>query len=252
MDKLGTRDAAAARERAVDWYTDYGIRHIAIIPDGNRRWARQRSLPIEIGHANGLLRVLPSLVNQLCDAGVHTITVWGFSTENWSRDLSEVKHLMKISAEFLRHHIMSIARRHDARVCHLGRKDRIYPEVREALEAVEAATANNKSHVYNVALDYGGHDELLRASDRMAEALRNGATRSDLTVSDFLDTAGQAHPQPDVVIRSSGEHRMSGFLPLQTVYSELFFVEQNFPDFTFELVRDVAEQFKWRKRRFGS
>ena len=106
--------------------------------------------------------------------------------------------------------------------------------------------------MYNVALDYGGHDELLRASERMAEALRNGATKSDVTVSDFLDTAGQPHPQPDVVIRSSGEHRMSGFLPLQTVYSELFFVEQNFPEFNFELVRDVAEQFKWRKRRYGS
>jgi undecaprenyl diphosphate synthase len=251
MSKLETQSAAPRpRAAAVDWFSQYGIRHVAIIPDGNRRWARQRSVPIEVGHTTGLLQVLPNLVHRLCEAGVHTITVWGFSTENWTRESAEVGHLMKISAEFLRHHIMDIAKRHDARVCHLGRKDRIFPEVREALESVEAMTAGNRSHVYNVALDYGGQDELQRASQRLATAMQSGPTT--LSVADFLDTAGQPYPQPDVVIRSSGEHRLSGFLPLQTVYSELFFLEANFPDFTFELVRDVAEQFRWRKRRFGS
>src|SRR5262245_56614994 len=109
MDKQETANAVQRRGAAPDWATQYGIRHIAIIPDGNRRWAREKSLPIEVGHANGLLRVLPNLVNRLCDAGVHTITVWGFSTENWTREQAEVSHLMKISAEFLRHHIMEIA-----------------------------------------------------------------------------------------------------------------------------------------------
>src|SRR4029077_9148326 len=87
-----------------DWFSQYGIRHVAIIPDGNRRWARQRSLPIEVGHTIGLLQVLPNVVNRLCDAGVHTITVWGFSTENWTREQNEIGHLMKIIGEFLRHH----------------------------------------------------------------------------------------------------------------------------------------------------
>jgi undecaprenyl diphosphate synthase len=235
-----------------DWFSRYGIRHIAIIPDGNRRWAKQRSLPIEIGHANGLLKVLPDLVHKLCDAGVHTLTVWGFSTENWTREAVEIQHLMRLCVEFLRERIMVIAQRHDARVCHLGRKDRLFPEVLEALEAVEKATANNRSHVYNVALDYGGEDELLRASERLVAALRGGATGSDLRVTDFLDTAGQEHSQPDVVIRTSGEHRMSGFMPLQTVYSELFFVDEMFPDLNFARVQKVAEEFQWRKRRFGS
>jgi undecaprenyl diphosphate synthase len=252
MDITQRRDTGS-RETATDWHSKYGIRHIAIIPDGNRRWARQQSLPIEVGHANGLLRVLPDLVHQLCDAGVHTITVWGFSTENWTREAAEVKHLMKISAEFLRHHIMDIARRHEARVCHLGRKDRLFPEVRDALAAVEEATAQYNRHVYNVALDYGGTDELVRATHKMAHAITQaGEGAEEPNILDFLDTAGQPHPFPDVVIRSSGEHRLSGFLPLQTVYSELFFVEDLFPEFTFELVRDIAEQFKWRKRRFGS
>ena len=109
----------------------------------------------------------------------------------------------------------------------------------------------NRSHIYNVAVDYGGQDELFRASDRMAEAVREGRSEARSLV-DFLDTAGQPYPQPDVLIRSSGERRMSGFLPLQSAYSELFFLEEKFPEFTFELLRDVAVQFKERKRRFGS
>jgi len=236
-----------------DWYDQYGIRHVALIPDGNRRWAKQRKLPAEIGHTNGLLKVMPDLVNKLCEAGVHTITVWGFSTENWTRDTAEVNHLMKIGAEFLRRHLIDIAQRHDARIFHLGRKDRLFPEVREALADAQEITANNRSHVYNVALDYGGRDELTRAAERLALAKVGvaPAEQAALSLSDFLDTSGQPHPEPDLVIRSSGEYRMSGFLPLQTVYSELFFVEEMFPDLTFDSVRRVAEQFRWRKRRFG-
>jgi undecaprenyl diphosphate synthase len=253
MDSQGVQQGAPRRTPdTADWFAEYGIRHIAIIPDGNRRWAREHSFPIEIGHTNGLLQVLPELVNKLCDAGVHTITVWGFSTENWTRELSEVTHLMDIIADFLRHHIMSIAQRHDARICHLGRKDRLYPAVRDALITAEAATALNRSHVYNVALDYGGEDELVRASGRMVAAMQDRTLKSDLSLVDFLDTAGQPHPQPDLLVRSSGEQRMSGFLPLQTAYSELFFLEEKFPEFTFELLQEVAKQFKWRKRRFGS
>lgn len=253
MSREGAPEGASRRAvEGEDWFSLYGIRHIAIIPDGNRRWAREHSFPAEIGHTNGLLQVLPELVHRLCDAGVHTISVWGFSTENWTRETSEVTHLMKIITEFLRHHIMSIALRHDARICHLGRKDRLYPSVREALVAVEEATALNRSHIYNVALDYGGEDELSRASGRMAVALRDGGTESDLSLIDFLDTAGQPYPLPDVLIRSSGEQRTSGFLPLQSAYSELFFLEEKFPEFTFDLLHGVAKQFRSRKRRFGS
>jgi undecaprenyl diphosphate synthase len=234
-----------------DWYSQYGIRHVALIPDGNRRWAKLHKLPAEIGHTNGLLKVMPDLVNKLCEAGVHTVTVWGFSTENWSRDTAEVNHLMKIGAEFLRRHLIGIAQRHDARIHHLGRKDRLFPEVREALVDAELATAKNRSHVYNIALDYGGRDELTRAAERLAIASRAPVSDKVLSISDFLDTSGQPHPEPDLVVRSSGEYRMSGFLPLQTVYSELFFVEEMFPDLTFDALRRVAEQFRWRKRRFG-
>lgn len=235
-----------------DWFERYGIRHIAIIPDGNRRWARERSLQAKAGHTQGLLGVLPPLVHSLCNAGVHTVTVWGFSTENWTRETAEVDHLMAIGVVFLRHHLLEIARTHDARVYHLGRKDRLYPELREALIDVQELTAKNRSKVYNVALDYGGQDELVRAGERLVKASRENTTSGkELLITDFLDTAGQPHPNPDIVIRTSGEQRVSGFLPLQTIYSELFFLDALFPDVTFELVREVAEQFRSRKRRFG-
>ena len=223
-----------------------------MIPDGNRRWAKNRSIPIELGHAQGLLRVLPTLTHQLCDAGVHTLTAWGFSTENWTREIAEVKYLMRMFASFLQNQMLDIANRHHARICHLGRRDRLYPEVLEAMEHVERVTSGYTSHVLNIALDYGGRDELHRAGLRLVEAQKAGDSRPDLQISDFLDTRGQPHPEPDIVIRSSGEQRLSGFLPMQTVYSELFFVEEMFPEFTFETIQKVAEQFRWRKRRFGS
>jgi len=239
-------------ERRADWCDTYGIRHIAIIPDGNRRWARQHSVPIAFGHSKGLLEVMPELVCQMSEAGVHTITVWGFSTENWTRQKFEVSHLMAIFADFLMHRLLEIAERYDARVYHIGRKDRLYPEVLAAIDHVERTTANNKTHVYNLALDYGGEDELARAGERMMEASRQGKLSEGGSLSSFLDTTGQPHPDPDIVIRSSGEHRMSGFMPLQAAYAELFFVDEMFPDFTFELLEDVAKQFRSRKRRFGS
>jgi undecaprenyl diphosphate synthase len=245
-------DELAATPRKRGWSEEYGIKHIAIIPDGNRRWASERSVPIEVGHSEGLLTVLPELVDKLSAAGVHTITVWGFSTENWTREASEVSHLMSICVYFLMNRLLEIAQRHGGRLIHIGRKDRISNEVRVAIEHVEQATAQNRNHVYNMAFDYGGRDELTRACERMFQALRTGTPESELRIEDFLDTTHQPNPEPDIVIRSSGEQRMSGFMPWQTAYSEIFFVEQYFPDFNFALIQRVAEQFRARKRRFGS
>lgn len=235
-----------------NWAESYGINHIALIPDGNRRWAREHSLPIALGHTKGLMQVMPDLVDQLSEAGVHTITVWGFSTENWNRELGEIRHLMAIVVEFLKKRLLDMAHRHRARFVHLGRKDRMYSEVREAIEVVEAATAHHQAHVYNLAFDYGGRDELARAAERMLAAQRGDFAEAPLRIEDFLDTVGQPFPDPDLVVRSSGEHRMSGFMPWQTAYSEVFFVNEYFPDFNFALLGDIARQFRARKRRFGS
>ena len=247
-----SESASSASLRGVkDWGEELGIRHIAIIPDGNRRWAADRSLPPMAGHSMGLLKVLPRIVRGLSRAGVHTLTAWGFSTENWKRQGVEVDHLMTIFAEFLQKQMMDLAREQDARLIHLGRKDRMPKKVLDLIADVEAKTAHHKSHVYNVCLDYGGEDELRRAATRMAQAqVETG--RTDLEISDFLDTAGQRYPSPDILVRSSGETRMSGFLPLQSAYSELFFVEQHFPEFNMELFERIAAEFVQRKRRFGT
>jgi undecaprenyl diphosphate synthase len=237
-------------EQVDNWFERYGIRHIAIIPDGNRRWARKNDHPVELGHSKGLLEVLPDLVCRLSDVGVHTMTVWGFSTENWNRPSSEVGHLMRIFAEFLSVRLPRIAARYQARVFHIGRKDRLHPKVLAAIERLEQTTATHDRHVYNLALDYGGEDEVARAAQRLATAARANRTES-LRITDFLDTHGQPHARPDIVIRSSGEQRLSGFLPLQTTYSELFFLDELFPDFTFDLLARVADDFQARQRRFG-
>jgi undecaprenyl diphosphate synthase len=243
---------SSADAAAGNWAESYGINHIALIPDGNRRWAREQSLPIALGHTKGLMQVMPELVEKLSEAGVHTITVWGFSTENWNREREEIGHLMAIVVEFLKKRLLEMAHRHRARFVHLGRKDRMYPEVREAIEVVEAETARHRAHVYNLAFDYGGRDELARAASRMLAAHRSDSADAPLRIEDFLDTVGQPFPDPDVVVRSSGEHRMSGFMPWQTAYSEVFFVDEYFPDFDFVLLQDIARQFRARKRRFGS
>jgi undecaprenyl diphosphate synthase len=237
---------------APDWEASYGIRHIAVIPDGNRRWARERSLTVMAGHTVGLLQVLPKLVRGLCQRRVHTISAWGFSTENWGREQPEVEHLMKIFAEFLEHQVLELADEHQARVFHLGRKDRLPDKVLSRIERAERLTRGHQRHVYNVALDYGGQDELERAALRLAAAVQQQGGASGLSLVDFLDTAGQPHPNPDLVLRSSGEHRLSGFMPLQTLYSELFFADQQFPEFTLELLDSVAEGFGERRRRFGT
>ena len=237
--------------KGVHWGDELGIRHIAIIPDGNRRWAADRSLPPMAGHSVGLLKVLPRIVRELSAAGVHTLTAWGFSTENWKRQGVEVEHLMTIFAEFLQKQMMGLAIEQDARLIHLGRKDRMPTRVVDLIADVEAKTAHHKSHVYNVALDYGGEDEMRRAVQRMADA-SVASGRTDLSITEFLDTAGQLHPEPDVLVRSSGETRLSGFLPLQSAYSELFFVDRHFPEFNMELFEQIAQEFVQRKRRFGS
>src|SRR4051794_14725888 len=108
MTRPNATEGTAKHAAATDWFLQYGIRHVAIIPDGNRRWARRQSVPIEVGHTNGLLHVLPALVNGLCDAGVHTVTVWGFSTENWTREKGEITYLMQIITDFLQHHLREI------------------------------------------------------------------------------------------------------------------------------------------------
>lgn len=232
-----------------NWFSDYGIRHVAIIPDGNRRWALDRSQPARVGHEAGFRR-LAELADCAFARNVHTVTVWCFSVENWRRASTETSDLMMLCNDFIEHSVIRTAERIDARICHMGRKERLPAYLRASLDAAEEATAHNRSRVYNIAIDYSGQDELKRAAARMVDAFKaNHALQC--TLADFLDNAGQPYVEPDLVIRTSGENRMSGFMPFQTAYSELFFVRELFPDLTFDKVESIAEEFKHRRRTFG-
>lgn len=238
--------------------------HVAIIPDGNRRWARSRGLPILEGHRRGF-EAVNAVIRVARDLGIHTMTFWAFSTENWNRSKEEVSYLMKLYAQYLDDHLQE-ALDNDTRIIHLGRKSRLPKVLRKKIEEAETRSATNKTHVLNIGLDYGGQDEILRAVQKIAEDIgQNKITAKDLYkevgkyngkypyyfFKNYLDTGDQAYPYPDLVIRTSGEQRLSGFLSWQSAYSEFYFADVHMPDFKEEEFKKALVDFTSRERRFG-
>ena len=221
--------------------------HIVIIPDGNRRWAKKHGLePIE-GHKKGLEAAM-EVVRGSRNLGVRILTLWGFSTENWSRTGPEVKYLMKIYTSFFRKHLKDLVSE-GVRFNWVGRRDRVPMILRKVLERVEKSTAKNTKYVLNICIDYGGRDEIVRAVKKMVAKKVKASKISEELISTFMDTAGQ--PDPDLLIRTSGESRTSGMMPWQTTYTELYFSKLFFPDFSMlELKRAIAD-FTRRQRRYG-
>ena len=200
-----------------------------------------------------MLSVLPKLLDEIWAAGVHTISMWGFSTDNWKRPPAEIACLMDIFQTFVDDVLPPLLSRNGARVIHLGRKDRLPERLVSSMRALESATALTTGHVLNAALDYGGRDEIQRALERVRRHVsRDGLTAdAQLDIVDFLDTGDQPYPSPDIVMRTSGEQRLSGFMPVQLEYAELFFIPQHFPDVTFETIDSIVTQYRNRLRRFG-
>lgn len=230
-------------EKVVQTSTAKVPRHVVIIPDGNRRWARERGLKPWEGHAEGLQRT-KELIKAASDAGVENLTMWGFSTENWSRPQDEVSWLMTAFAKGIRDIGKELIKNKVA-FRHIGRKDRFDPVLREALLDLEGKTAQFKDRTYTVALDYGGRDEIVRAANKLSEA---GEVTED-KISEALDTAGL--PDPDLIIRTSGEQRLSGIMPWQGVYAELYFTPLHFPDFAPSEFALALADYGNRQRRFG-
>ncbi|MBI5018913.1 di-trans,poly-cis-decaprenylcistransferase [Candidatus Gottesmanbacteria bacterium] len=218
--------------------------HIAIIMDGNRRWAKEHNLPVLAGHQRVSDEVLEPLVEHAAKRGVSFITFWAFSTENWNRDAKEVEGIMRIFRHTVRKRWQRL---HDkgVKVRVIGDISRFAPDIRKALTGVMEQTAQNKKITAVFALNYGGRDEILRAVRSLPDAIR--VTEQDFSA--HLDTAGV--PDPDLIIRTSGEMRLSGFLPWQSVYSELYFPVWHMPDFTPEKLDEAIEVYAKRKRRFG-
>ena len=224
--------------------------HIAIIPDGNRRWARARGLPTLEGHRKGF-EVGVKISKYIRSLGVHTLTIWAFSTENWNRSKDEISYLMKLYEAML-DKFLSEALRDSISIIHLGRKDRLPASLLKKIENVEQKTKDNTRHILNVALDYGGRDEVMRAINRMnsEERIINNELSAG-ALENYLDTAGQPFPNPDLIIRTSGEMRTSGLMIWQAAYSEYYFLEKHFPDLREKDIDEAIEEYSSRQRRFG-
>jgi undecaprenyl diphosphate synthase len=221
--------------------------HVAIIMDGNGRWARERGLPRLAGHragVNNLRRVLEACV----ELGIQYLTIYAFSTENWERPEEEVRGLMNILEDVIDRELEEL-HENGVQLRHLGRLERLRPELQEKVKHAIELTRNNDRLVLNVAWNYGGRDEIIYAFQQM---LKDGVEIDEVTeelVGRYLFTA--ASPDPDLIIRTSGELRVSNFLIWQGAYAEWVVVPTLWPDFGREKLIDALLEFEGRERRFG-
>ncbi|MEM5473072.1 isoprenyl transferase [Hoeflea sp. AS60] len=227
-------------------------RHVAIIMDGNGRWAKARGLPRTAGHRAGVERVREA-VRTAAEAEIDYLTLFAFSSENWNRPEQEVSDLMGLLRFFIRR---DLAELHRENVCIkvIGCRHKIQPDIRALLNEAEDRTRGNTGITLVIAFNYGARDELVRAVRQIAEAVQSGdidaGSISEETVSAHIDTAGI--PDPDLVIRTSGEQRLSNFLLWQAAYSEFVFMPCLWPDFDRAAFHDALNEFGRRDRRFGA
>jgi len=226
-------------------------RHVAIIMDGNGRWAAQRGLPRVVGHRNGVEAVRRS-VRAAVDLGPDHLTLYSFSTENWKRPPGEVRDLMGLLRLFVQSDLADL-KAQDVRVRVIGDRASLSRDLVDLVRDCESQTAAGRALNLNIAFNYGGRDELVRAARRLAEAAVRGELAPDeigeADLSAQLDTVGA--PDPDLVIRTSGEQRISNFLLWQAAYAEFIFQDVLWPDFGADHLRAAIEEFSRRDRRYG-
>jgi undecaprenyl diphosphate synthase len=218
--------------------------HIAIIMDGNRRWARAHGLPLLSGHRKVADEILEPLVEYAAKRGVSYITFWAFSTENWQRDKREVAGIMRIFRHVVKKRWLRLHEK-GVRVQVIGDIAKFPSDLRDSLEKVVAQTKNNKKITAVFALNYGGRDEIVRAM----HSLKSSGTVTKEEFSSRLDTARM--PDPDLIVRTGGEMRLSGFLLWQSEYAELSFPTFSMPEFTPARLDEILDEYAARKRRFG-
>jgi undecaprenyl diphosphate synthase len=222
--------------------------HVAIIMDGNRRWAKKRGLPILAGHRQVVNKVLKSLISHAKKLGVKYLTLWAFSTENWQRDKKEVLGLLSLFRDVLKTKIEE-ANKEGIRLNVIGDISDFPKDIQEGIKKGIAATAQNQEITVNFALNYGGRDEIIRAIKKYQVSSIKYQVLTEETFAKFLDTAGM--PEPDLIIRTGGEMRLSGFMSWQSAYSELYFTKTLMPDFTPKELDKAIAEFQKRQRRFG-
>ena len=226
-------------------------RHIAIIMDGNRRWAREKGLDPKLGHKEGV-KALENIALYANEIGLEYLTVYAFSTENWKRTEDEVGALMILLQTYLER-FSKRANKENIKIVVLGDTSVLNNSLKKEIENAVEITKNNTGLVLNIAFNYGGRAELVRATKLIAEEVKAGRMNiediSEETISNSIYTAGQ--PDPDLLIRTGGELRTSNFLPWQIVYSEYYFTKKYWPDFGNEALLEAIEEFQRRNRRFG-
>jgi undecaprenyl diphosphate synthase len=239
----GSPEEALARQ--VDF--DRLPRHIAVIMDGNGRWAAQRHLPRVEGHRAGIESVR-DVVESSARIGIQVLTLYAFSVENWKRPPTEVSTLMSLLKRYLRLELNTLLR-NNIRFRVIGREEELATDVREELKAAEAKTATNTGMLFNIALNYGGRAEIVEAARRLLSAQVRAEELDEQRFAGFLYTAGQ--PDPDLLIRTSGEMRVSNFLLWQIAYAEIWVTDTLWPDFRKRDLLEAILAYQKRDRRYG-
>lgn len=227
------------------------LEHIAVIMDGNGRWAAKRGLPRNAGHKKGA-EVVIEIAKAAKELGIKYMTLYAFSTENWKRSREEVDGLMNLLREYLDKDFKEL-KENDVRIRFIGERQMLADDIVKKIEELEGSTAENKSLGLQVALSYGSRQEILHAVREIAFQVKSGDMSlkdiDEQSFSDMLYTAGV--PDPDLVIRTSGEQRVSNYLLWQIAYAEFFFTKTLWPDFTKTELQEIIENYQTRERRYG-
>jgi len=225
------------------------LKHIAIIMDGNGRWAKAKNMPRTMGHKKGTekVREIAIYANKL---GIKCLTLYAFSTENWKRDEKEVKYLFSLPKVFFKSYLKELMA-NNIKVEMIGDLRKVPEEAKEIFKDAIKTTSKNTGMVLNFALNYGGRDEIVKACKKYAKDYKNGKANSldEESFKDYLMTAGL--PEVDLMIRTSNEIRISNFLLYQLAYSEMIFIDRYWPDFSTSDLDDCIEEYNKRNRRFG-
>ena len=227
------------------------LQHIAVIMDGNGRWAQRRGLPRSVGHKKGA-ETVKEIARAANERGVRFLTLYAFSTENWQRPKDEVKTLMDLLRQYLKSDLAEL-HKHGIRIRFIGEKDMLDDDIVKSMDRLEQETAGNKGMTLVLAISYGSRQEIAAAVRRIAAMAKKGdilESEIDINlVSDMLYT--KDIPDPDLLIRTSGEQRISNYLLWQLAYAELFFTSTLWPDFTPEELDEIMDKFYLRERRYG-
>lgn len=225
--------------------------HVAIILDGNGRWAKSKGMPRNYGHMQGAKNV-EVICEEAYRMGIRYLTVYAFSTENWNRPQDEVDALMKLLRNYMKT-CLKTAAKNNMCVRVIGDKTRLYSDIRDRIAELEEATKDNTGLHFTIALNYGSRDEIVRAVRALSRDVKEGRLAPEDVTEDvfagYLDTRGL--PEPDLLIRTSGEQRISNFLTWQLAYTEFYFTDVPWPDFNKEELLKAVEAFRLRDRRYG-